>query len=77
MQETLNQLAIKACDAIITVGDSPVNVDSKKKIRFDNGEVAAAELQGITERDDIVLVSGQGLEAVIEGLSSYRLVVRT
>ena len=68
MQETLNRLAIKACDAIITVGESPINVDSKKKIRFDNGEAAAAELQAIIERDDLVLVSGQGLDAVIEGL---------
>ena len=77
MQDMLNKLAIKTCDAIFTVGESPINVDSKKKIRFDNGEAAAAELQIITERDDIVLITGQGLEAVINGLSSYRLVVRT
>lgn len=77
MQEALNKLAIKACDAIITVGESPINVDSKKKIRFDNGEAAAAELQAIIERDDLVLVTGQGLEAIVGLLCSYRLVVRT
>ncbi|MDO8582823.1 MAG: cyanophycin synthetase, partial [bacterium] len=77
MQDTLNRLAVKVCDAMITVGDSPINVDSKKKIRFDNGEAAAAELQAITERGDLVLVTGLGLEAVVDLLSSYRLVVRT
>ncbi len=79
MQDALNRLAVKACDAVITVGDGPIDVDSKKKIRFDNGEAAAAELQAIIERDDLVLVTGQGLEAVIDSLgsSSYRLVVRT
>ncbi len=68
MQDILNKLAIKTCDAIITIGNSPINVDSKKKIRFDNGEAAAAELQAIIERDDLVLITGQGLEAIIEGL---------
>ncbi len=77
MQEALGKLAVKACDAILTVGNGPINVDSKKKIRFDNGEAAAAELQAITERGDLVLVSGQGLEAVTGSLCSYRLVVRT
>ncbi len=70
MQETLNRLAVKACDAIITVGVSPINVDSKKKIRFDNGEAAAAELQAITERGDLILITGQGLEAVVDLLGS-------
>ncbi len=70
MQDALNKLAIKACDAILTVGEGPINVDSKKKIHFNNGEAAAAELQAIIERDDLVLVSGQGLEAVIETLGS-------
>lgn len=77
MQDTLNRIAMKACDAIVTVGDNPISVDSKKKLRFDNGEAAAAELQAITERGDLVLVTGQGLEAVISSLCSYRLVVRT
>ncbi len=76
-EEVLNRLAIKACNAVITVGNSPITVDSKKKIRFDNGEAAATELQAIIERNDLVLVTGQGLEAVIDSLCSYRLVVRT
>lgn len=75
--ETLNRLAIKACDALITVGKSPFTIDNKKKIRFDTGEEAAAELQAIIERDDLVLVTGHGLEAVLTALCSYRLVVRT
>ena len=77
MQDTLNRLALRTCDAILTVGDSPVNVDSKKKLRFDNGESAAAELQAITERGDLILITGQGLDAVVDSLCSYRLVVRT
>lgn len=68
MQDAMNRLAIQACDAVITVGDSPISVDSKKKLRFDNGEAAAAELQAITERGDLVLVIGQGLEAVVDSL---------
>lgn len=75
--ETLNRLAVQACDAIITVGKSPITIDNKKKIRFDTGEEAAAELQAIIERDDLVLVTGRGLEAVLAALCSYRLVVRT
>lgn len=74
LEELLNRLALKACDAIITVGTSPINVDSKKKLRFDNGEAAAAELQAIIERDDLILVTGQGLDAVIQSLCSHRLV---
>ena len=75
--ETIHRLAIKACDVIITVGSSPITIDNKKKIRFDTGEEAGAELQAIIERDDLVLITGQGLEAVLAALCSYRLVVRT
>ena len=74
MQDALNKLAAKTCNAILTVGKSPINIDTKKKIRFDNGEAAAAELQAIIERDDLILVTGQGLEAVIQSLCSHRLV---
>lgn len=72
--ESLNRLAIQVCDAIITVGISPLTVDNKKKIRFNTGEEAAAELQAIIERDDLVLVTGHGLEAVLVALCSHRLV---
>lgn len=75
LEEPLNRLAVKACDAIITVGESPVSVDSKKKIRFDSAEAAAAELQAIIERDDLILITGRGLEAVIGLLGSKAPIV--